>query len=86
MLVHCIAYKKPGWVNNFHLKIVGEEIGRMENVECFLILDRKLTRKQNCLLVQSKLGKLNYLFYHSKNYFIPKHLKALYIVHYMNQL
>jgi len=73
------AYNTPGWVNDIYFKIGNEEMQRVEIVKYLgLLIDNKLTWKRNTIAMQTKLRKLNYLFYHLKNHFNQKHLKALY--------
>ena len=77
------AYKTPAWQNEFRLYFKEgkkeNEISRVEKMKYLgLWLDSKLTWKEHSIYLQERLRKLNYLFYHFRNYFNEKHLKTLY--------
>jgi len=77
------AYKTPVWAANLNLQVnEGDGGGKIDRVAAIkylgLTLDEKLTWKNYSLELQGKLRKLNYLFYHMKNFFNTYHLKKLY--------
>lgn len=73
------AYKTPMWAKTLELKLCNEVIeGVNEYKYLGLILDEKLTWKNHSIYIQSKLRKINYLFYHLKKYLNSSHLKRLY--------
>ena len=73
------AYKTPTWANDLEIKINDIKIERVTAVKYLgLILDEKLTWRNNSEYIQTKLRKQNFLFYHLKNYFNITHLKRIY--------
>lgn len=73
------AYKEPEWAGNLKLKIGGRHLSKNKVTKYLGVkLDEKLTWKAHSLYLQSKLRKLNYLFWNLKNYFSRKHLCKLY--------
>jgi hypothetical protein len=74
------SYMKIRWARGVKLKIENEELEITNKVKYLgLIFDEKLTWKEHSLELQAKLRKLNFLFFHLKNYFNIKHLKNIYV-------
>jgi len=74
------AYKRPSWADEFELKMNNISVELVEVVKYLgLFLDSILTWVNHSLYVQSKLRKINYLFYHLRKHFKTFHLKKLYI-------
>lgn len=74
------TYKKPNWGNRVTLKMENKDIERVQKVKYLgLTFDSKLTWKDHSLELQSRLRKLNFLFFHLKNYFNAKHLVKIYV-------
>jgi endonuclease/exonuclease/phosphatase (EEP) superfamily protein YafD len=81
------AYKMPGWVDLFELRVDGRVIEKIDEMKYLgLILDGKLTWKKHSFYLQTKLRKINFLFYHLKKYFRTFHLKKLYTTLYESVL
>ena len=73
------AYKSPEWRNSLQLSIENKVIEPTNEIKYLgLILDEKLTWRAHSIYLQSKLRKLNYLFYHLKQHINLKHLRKLY--------
>lgn len=77
------SFKEMKWKSKLNLKIGNEVLERVKKAKYLgVTLDEKLIWKEHSLVLQSKLRKLNFLFYHLKNYFNEKHLKKLYLLLY----
>lgn len=79
------AYKTPAWANSLNFKVNdGNNERKMSRVQTTkylgLYLDEKLTWNRHSIELQEKLRKLNFLFYHMKNFFNTRtfHLQRLY--------
>jgi len=71
---------KIRWASGIKFKIDNDDIEKVKKLKYLgLTFDEKLTWKEHSLKLQSKLRKLNYPFFHLKNYYNMKHLKKIYI-------
>ena len=77
------GYKTLVWEHEFRLKIRedlgGGEFDRTMEIKYLgLYIDEKLTWKKHSIVLQSKLRKLNYLFYYMRGFYSKYHLLKLY--------
>lgn len=73
------AYKTPPWAKTIEIRTDHGTFQREEVIKYLgLNIDQKLTWKYHSLILQEKLRKLNYLFWHFKRYFNMQHLRNLY--------
>ena len=57
------------------LKIGNDELERVKKLKYLgVTFDERFTWREHSLVLQAKLRKLNFVFYHLKNYFNAKHL------------
>lgn len=74
------GYKTPVWARSIEMKINDEVIEEVTEYKYLgLVFDPKLTWTKHSIYVQSKLRKINYLFYHLQKHMSTPHLKRLYV-------
>ena len=81
------GYKTPLWADSINLSLGIEKLERVLAMKYLgIIMDEKLTWREQSLYIQGKMRGINYIFYHLKKYINQNHLKKLYINLYMNQI
>ena len=73
------GYKTPLWADSINLSLGIEKLERVLAMKYLgIIMDEKLTWREQSLHIQGKMRGINYIFYHLKKYINQNHLKKLY--------
>jgi hypothetical protein len=73
------GYKTPPWADHINLTIGLEKLQRGLHVKYLgVMIDEKLSWKEQSIYIQSKLRKVSYIFFHMKKLINQYHLKKLY--------